>query len=164
MGTASMIILFSGICGVLGAAAALGLLWMLAQQGERAYPATLLSIPAQEGIPEKVAVWAKNNGYIAQLTEPACQQYVKGKGWLTSSTLLTVEQKGDKHWQLDIREMVNLLVARKLFAIDAPILLGQPVRAHKIKTINHLLQSLNMPLLQIQNKSKRVAKRVKKAN
>ncbi len=152
----AFIMLFGGLCGVLAAAFALGLMWVLAQQGERQYPATLLPIPPQPGILEKVAAWAKTNGYTVQLTEAGCQQYVKGKGWLTSSTLLTAEQKNDGQWQLDIREMVNFLFTRKLFAIDAPILLGQPVRAHKIKAINHLLQDLNMPLLQIQNKSKRI--------
>ncbi|MDO5686222.1 MAG: hypothetical protein Q4G42_02345 [Neisseria sp.] len=140
------------IGGFVGMMAALGALWVMSGNAVREYPQTVLSLPPQNDVDAKIAAWAAQNGYRLQADQGDGEvHYHKGKGWLTSSTALIWQPITER---LLIREEVNFLVTRRAFAIDAPILLGKPVRARKIKAINTLLQQLSVPPLQIKRKGR----------
>ncbi len=134
------------VSGMVGGGGTLLALWVMSGSAKRDYPVTALAVPQQDNIDAKIAAWAAQNGYQLQTdTGHGEIRYLKG-GWLTNITELVWCPATE---QLLIYETMNFLVARRSFAIDAPTFLDQPMRLHRIKKINLLLQDLQMSPLEI---------------
>ena len=147
MGTS--ILIFSVLGGLVGGALGLVLLWLMADKAQQQYPHASIMLPEslQAQAAADLAAWAATHGYQAQpslVDQQPC--YRKGRGWLTSATEIRLHPNG----QLDIVEVVNFLVGSRRFALNAPAMLGQPVRRHKLKAVNQLLAQWQLPPLVIE--------------
>ena len=120
------IVIGSIVGGLFGGILSIVILWVMSNKAQRTYPA--LSIPVPNG--------AQLNKY--RRTGENC--YTKGPGLLTSSTEIRFHGN-----EMEIIEVVNFLFAKRRFAINAPVMFGKPVRRHKIKQINKLLEHWQCP-------------------
>ncbi|MCP2040245.1 hypothetical protein L1281_000827 [Neisseria sp. HSC-16F19] len=134
-----------GLIGGLGGLALLG--WM-AGKAQAQYPHARIQLPP-DTLAEKeaeLARWGAEHGYRLQPSLVDKQPvYRKGRGWLTSATEIRLHPDGT----LDIDEVVNFLITTRRFALNAPVMIGQPVRARKLKAVNQLLAQWQLPPLRI---------------
>ena len=147
MGTS--ILIFSVVGGLVGGSLGLLLLWLMADKAQQQYPHASIMLPENQHAQAAadLAAWADANGYQAQASLVDRQPcYRKGRGWLTSATEIRLHPNG----QVDIDEVVNFLVGSRRFALNAPVMLGQPVRRHKLKAVNQLLAQWQLPPLVIE--------------
>ena len=94
------------------------------------------SLAAACSAARRLAAWAQENGY--KLNDKGV--WAKGTGMLTSATEIRFEG-GD----MLVQECVNLLFLINRFAINAPILVGKPVRMMKIRALNKLMAQWHLP-------------------
>ena len=157
MSTVSWIFVFVGC--LWGCSLGLVLLWLMANDAQQQYPHASIMRPENQHAQAAadLAAWADANGYQAQASLVDRQPcYRKGRGWLTSATEIRLHPNG----QVDIDEVVNFLVGSRRFALNAPVMLGQPVRRHKLKAVNQLLAQWQLPPLMIE--AAKVAVKIKK--
>lgn len=132
------LVLLSGVGALIGAGLGLFLMWLLTQQACRQYPHLQLRLP-ESVLPQAaadLAAWADKHGYRARpslVDRQPC--FRKGRGWLTSATEVRLLDDG----LLQVDEVVNFLLFAKSYALNAPVVFGQPVRRMKLKAINDLL-------------------------
>lgn len=147
----SSMIFFTSIGALIGTAVAMALMWMLANKAQQTHPHGRVYIADLHlaHAADDLAAWAHQHGY-QRLPSLVDRQlcYRKGRGWLTSATEIRLYQQG----VLDIDEVVNFLFTTRRFALNAPIMLGKPVRARKLKAVNQLLAQWHIePLVFMQD-------------
>lgn len=143
----SMFNILMATCGIalIYIAVLLGLMAWMANNAAKKYPATVCTIPPQEGILEKVREFAQGFAYKERPEDAQDNDHVfrKGRGWLTSLTDLHLHLQDDGGATIEVKEGVNFLVKMLYFPINAGTFLGLPVRQRKVKHLNLLLQSLH---------------------
>ncbi len=137
------------IGGLFGGIGGIALQWALSKQGSENYPDLLLDVPADAENSPAFQAWARQNGYV--LRDGA---YTKGRGWLTSATEIRFTDG-----KMSVQECVNLLFDKKRFALNAPIILGKPVRLAKIKKLNQLLAQWQLPPVRIEPVANKIKRR-----
>ena len=108
----------------------------MSNKAQRTYPALSIPVPNGARYSPDFELWVQLNKY--RRTEENC--YTKGRGMLTSSTEIRFHGN-----EMEIVEVVNFLFAKRRFAINAPVMFDKPVRRHKIKQINKLLEHWQCP-------------------
>jgi len=125
------IVIGSIVGGLFGGILSIVILWVMSNKAQRTYPALSIPVPNGARYSPDFELWVQLNKY--RRTEENC--YTKGRGMLTSSTEIRFHGN-----EMEIVEVVNFLFAKRRFAINAPVMFGKPVRRHKIKQINKLLE------------------------
>ena len=155
MGTS--ILIFSVVGGLVGGSLGLLLLWLMADKAQQQYPHASIMLPENQHAQAAadLAAWADANGYQAQASLVDRQPcYRKGRGWLTSATEIRFTDG-----KMSVQECVNLLFDKKRFALNAPIILGKPVRLAKIKKLNQLLAQWQLPPVRIEPGANKIKRR-----
>lgn len=116
---------------ILGAFISVMLLWLGVKSAALRYPVLVLQVPENAENDFLFRAWCEANQFVKQDNGI----YRKGKGWLTSATEI-----GFKNNAMFIQECVHFLFFEVRFALNAPILIGRPIRQHKIKQLNKLLK------------------------
>ena len=130
------IVIGSIVGGLFGGILSIVILWVMSNKAQRTYPTLSVPVPNGARYSPDFELWAQLNKY--RRTEENC--YTKGRGLLTSSTEIRFHGN-----EMEIVEVVNFLFAKRRFAINAPVMFGKPVRRHKIKQINKLLEHWQCP-------------------
>ncbi len=133
------------------------LMWRMADKAQQTHPHARVEVPETvlAHAENDLVAWAQKYGYRWQpslVDKIMC--YRKGRGWLTSATEIRWHGNG----QMDVDEVVNLIFTARRFALNAPSLLGQPIRIHKLKAVNKLLAQWQLPPLAIESKQWKVKK------
>ena len=121
---------------LLGNFIGLFLLWYSSREAVRNYPELHIRVPENAEDSSEWQAWARQNGYKRKNSGV----WAKGRGIFTSATEIRFEG-GD----MLVQECVNLLFLINRFAINAPILVGKPVRMMKIKALNKLMAQWHLP-------------------
>ena len=130
------IVIGSIVGGLFGGILSIVILWVMSNKAQRTYPTLSVPVPNGARYSPDFELWAQLNKY--RRTEENC--YTKGRGLLTSATEIRFHGN-----EMEIVEVVNFLFAKRRFAINAPVMFGKPVRRHKIKQINKLLEHWQCP-------------------
>lgn len=148
-------IIATSIGAIIGGFGGLALLAWVSGKAQSQYPHARIQLPPGD-LAEKeaeLAAWAAQHGYRLQPSLVDKQPvYRKGRGWLTSATEIRLHPDGT----LDIDEVVNFLVTTRRFALNAPVMIGQPVRVRKLKAVNQLLAQWQLPPLSISGNTNKV--------
>ncbi|MDK4688220.1 hypothetical protein [Kingella negevensis] len=110
--------------------------WTSSNEAAKKYPVLRLPAPKNAEQDFLFQAWCDANQFKRQ----GNGRYIKGRGWLTSSTELWFEQD-----EMCIQETVNFLCTKIKFALNAPMFLGRPVRMAKIKQLNKLIKHWGLP-------------------
>lgn len=118
-----------------GLASLLLMMWLSAKKGEKYYPQLRIAVP--EGMEQHILFqqWCQAKNYRQKEGK-----YVKGRGWLTSMTEISFENN-----EMIVLEGVNFVFTIKYYALNAPLLVGKPVRSRKLKQLNQLMRAFNLP-------------------
>ena len=108
--------------GLFGGILSIVILWVMSNKAQRTYPALSVPVPNGARYSPDFELWAQLNKYRRSSTE--------------------IRFHGN---EMEIVEVVNFLFAKRRFAINAPVMFGKPVRRHKIKQINKLLEHWQCP-------------------
>lgn len=130
------IVIGSIVGGLFGGILSIVILWVMSNKAQRTYPALSIPVPNGARYSPDFELWAQLNKY--RRTGENC--FTKGRGLLTSSTEIRFHGN-----EMEIVEVVNFLFAKRRFAINAPVMFDKPVRRHKIKQINKLLEHWKCP-------------------
>ena len=123
----------------------LGAMAAMAKKAAQTAADAISHIPSQTQTLQAFHAFAKKNGYAIKPATSNHHVFVKGRGWLTSLTELHLTLQADGSAILKVVEGVNFLFKIIYFPINAPTFLGKPIRIHKVKKINALLNDLNAP-------------------
>lgn len=121
---------------LLGNFIGLFLLWYSSREAVRDYPELRIRVPENAEDSSEWQAWARQNGY----KHKDSGVWAKGRGIFTSATEIRFEGS-----DMLVQECVNLLFLINRFAINAPILVGKPVRMMKIRALNKLMAQWHLP-------------------
>lgn len=121
---------------VIGTVVGFVMMWAMSDRAVRDYPVLAIDVPPDAEHSPEFQAWAKKNRYRLK---PG-GSYVKGSGLLTSAT--EIHFAGS---QMRVQECMNFLFARRRFALNAPVMLGKPVRKNKLNKLNQLLAEWRLP-------------------
>lgn len=106
------------------------------KKAAKEYPELRIRVPENAENSPEWQQWAQQNGY-----KPNEQGlWIKGAGIFTSFT--EIRFVGN---ELLAQECVKLPFGVNRFALNAPIMIGKPVRKSKIKALNQLLEQWQLP-------------------
>ncbi|MDO4694200.1 MAG: hypothetical protein Q4A62_06185 [Eikenella sp.] len=112
------------------------MMWVMSERAVRDYPVLAIDVPSDAEHSPEFQAWAKKNRYRLKPDG----SYAKGSGLLTSVTEIRFAGS-----QMLVQECVNFLFARRRFALNAPVMLGKPVRKSKLNRLNQLLAGWRLP-------------------
>lgn len=148
MNEAVILAMAAGAVGAVGGIfGGLVLVLLMTAKAVRLYPKTVVMPPPAvvAQAPGDLEQWARKHGYkLKKSWVDGAPCYRKGTGMLTSATEVRL---ADGH--LIAQEIVNLLVSKRAFALNAPVLMAKPVRARKLKAVNQLLALWQMTPLKM---------------
>lgn len=127
---------------VCGACFSLIYMWMMGKTAAKEYPVLTLDVPENAEQDFLFRAWCDANRFERQ----ANGVYRKGRGYLTSATEIRFENN-----QMHIQEIVVFGFVQHRFALNAPIMLGKPIRLHKIKQLNKLIKHWSIEPVAIAN-------------
>ena len=121
---------------LLGNFIGLFLLWYSSREAVRNYPELRIRVPENAEASGEWQAWARENGYKRKNSGV----WAKGRGIFTSATEIRFEGN-----DMLVQECINFLLGINRFAINAPILVGKPVRMMKIRALNKLMAQWHLP-------------------
>lgn len=139
-----------GFGAVIGTVIGFVMMWVMSDRAARDYPVLAIDVPPDAEHSPEFQAWAKKNRYRLKPDG----SYTKGSGLLTSATEIRFADG-----RMLVQECVNFLFARRRFALNAPVMLGKPVRKSKLNRLNQLLadwQLSPVPMAEVKPSGHRV--------
>ncbi|QMT32309.1 hypothetical protein [Alysiella filiformis] len=114
---------------LLGAGIAVMLMWLGVKTAVVRYPVLIVPVPHHAPTDFLFRAWCDANRFTRQ-----------DNGIYRQNGAFSTSEIGFKNNAMYIQECLHLGIFEVRFALNAPIMLGKPMRRHKIKQLNKLLK------------------------